>query len=295
MSVNRDNVKQARDALGARLRELRQHAGLTGKELAESLGWHATKVSKIELGRQTPTDADITAWTGATNANGSRADLLASLRNLELQYAEWRRALRTGTRARQQSQIELEAKTMHIRGFESTLIPGLLQTAEYARYRLAESTDLHEIPDDIEQGVRTRMHRQEILYQPGRRLHFVLTEAVLRYQTCPPDVLAGQLDRLLALSSLRTLTVGVIPFSARLPVAPWHGFWIYDDSRVLVETLAAELTLVQPQELRLYAKIFQLLAGAAVYGADARTVINRAFAELPGDDDPPDSSAGGSR
>jgi hypothetical protein len=116
----------------------------------------------------------------------------------------------------------------------------------------------------------------------------VLTEAVLRYQNCPPDVLAGQLDRLLALASLRTLTVGIIPFNARLPVSPWHGFWIYDEGLVLVETLAAELTLVQPHELRLYSKSFHMLAEAAVYGADARAVIHRALTELSSTTEPPD-------
>jgi transcriptional regulator with XRE-family HTH domain len=278
--VNPNNVKHAREALGARLRELRQQAGLTGKEFAESLGWQATKISKIELGRQTPTAADITVWTSATNADGALADLLASLRNLELQYAEWRRVLRAGAAARQQAGIDLDAKTTTFRIFVSTLIPGLLQTAEYARCRLVESVGLHEAPDDVDEGVRTRMRRQDILYEPSRRFHFVLTEAALRYRTCPPDVLAGQLDRLLALISLRNLRVGVIPFGTRLPVAPLHGYWFYDDTLVRAETFAAELTLVQPQELLLYSKIFHRLAGAAAYGASARSLVTRALDRL---------------
>jgi transcriptional regulator with XRE-family HTH domain len=281
MSVNPSSVKQAREALGARLRELRQHAGINGKQLAESLGWRATKISKIELGRQTPTAEDITAWTSATRAEHTRDDLLASLHNLELQYAEWRRVLRTGTRARQQAGIDLEARSKLIRVFECMYVPGLLQTAEYARHCLAEVIKLNGTVDDVHDGVETRMRRQEILYQPGRRLHFVMTEAVLHYQLCPIDVLAGQLDRLLTLASLRTVRVGIIPFLAPLVVAPRHGFWIFDDTLVQVETFAAELNLVQPQEIALYARAFQQLAAAAVYGADARRLVTRAAERLP--------------
>jgi transcriptional regulator with XRE-family HTH domain len=282
MSANPNSIRQARDALGARLRELRQQAGINGKQLAESLGWQNTKISKIELGRQTPTANDITAWTRATGSEQAREELLATLHNLELQYAEWRRLLRTGTRANQQAAIELEARTKLIRAFECSWVPGLLQTAEYARHRFAEAVELHEVADDIEEGVRARMRRQEILYQPGHRLHFVITEAVLYYQLCPPEVLAGQLDRTLAVTSLRNLRLGIVPFAVRLPVSPRHGFWIYDDTLVRVETLAAELNLVQPQEIALYAKAFHQLATAAVYGAEARRLITRAAERLSG-------------
>lgn len=270
------SVQAAREALGQRLRELRRQAGLSGKELAASLGWQASKISKIELGRQTPAEADVIAWTKATDASNVRAELVNNLHALELQYAEWRRQLRTGTRARQRALVDLDARTRTLRAFESTHVPGLLQTAEYARHRLAEMVMLHDVPNDVAEGVRARMSRQQILYQPGRRFHFVLTEAVLRYQTCPPEVMAGQLDRLLALISLPTVQVGVIPFSARYSVSPLHGFWIHGDELVLVETLAAELTLTQPQEIQLYARIFDRMARVAHYGAEARAIVARA-------------------
>lgn len=73
------SVDEARNALGKRLRELRQQARLTGKQLAESLAWPASKVSKLENARQTPTDRDILDWTRATNSEGETEALLASL------------------------------------------------------------------------------------------------------------------------------------------------------------------------------------------------------------------------
>src|SRR3954470_4440364 len=95
------NVHEARIALGTRLRELRHRADLTGRQLAESLSWQASKVSKIENGKQTPSASDIEAWTAQTNNEDQAAALLASLRTLEVQHAEWQRIFRGGIRPRQ--------------------------------------------------------------------------------------------------------------------------------------------------------------------------------------------------
>lgn len=273
-------VQEAREALGRRLRELRQHAGFTGTALAELLGWPQSKVSKLETGRQTPTADDIRAWTRAVGDESAARPLLARLDVLETMYAEWRRQLGAGTSARQRASIALEANARHIRAFETTVIPGLLQTPDYARHRLAQSVARHGLPDDVDEGVRVRMQRQEVLYRPGKRLHFVMTEAALRYRLCPPEVLAGQLDRLVALCSMNTIHVGIIGFDADLAESPKHGFWIFDDQRVLVETIGAELTLTQPQEIALYGQVFDRLARAAAYGAEARRRITRILHDL---------------
>src|SRR6266516_3193563 len=108
-------VHEARRALGLRLRELRRQAGLTGSRLAASLSWPASKVSKLENGRQTPTDDDILAWTTATGAPAEAEALLASLHTLEVQHAEWRRVLRTGLSSIQREQANLEEKTKLLR------------------------------------------------------------------------------------------------------------------------------------------------------------------------------------
>ncbi len=195
-------------------------------------------------------------------------------------YAEWRRQLGAGTSARQRTSIQLEGRATFIRAFESTVIPGLLQTPDYARHRLAESVKRHGVIDDVDEGVRVRMQRQEVLYQPGKRFHFVLTEAALRYRLCPPEVMVGQLDRLIAMSAMSAIRVGVIGFDAELPESPKHGFWIFDDRMVLVETIAAELTLKQPQEIALYTQVFERLASVASYGSDARRIVTGVLDDL---------------
>jgi transcriptional regulator with XRE-family HTH domain len=274
------SVQEARRALGLRLRELRQGSQLTGRQLAELLGWPASKISKLENGRQTPTDDDLRAWAEATGAPQAAAELLAALHTLEVQHAEWRRRLQTGLRAHQTELADLDEKTRHFRAFEPTVVPGLLQTAEYARARLAEGIRVFKIPNDIDAAVRARVQRQEILYRQDKRFHFVLTESALRLRLCAVDVMLAQLDRLVALSALRNVKLGVIPFETRYLVAPWHGFWLLDDERVMVETYSAELNLAQPHEIALYAGIFEQLAATASYSGDARTIITRVIDDL---------------
>ncbi|MEU7830368.1 helix-turn-helix transcriptional regulator [Nonomuraea sp. NPDC049129] len=274
------DVHQVRTALGQRLRGLRTGAGLSGKSLAESLGWPSSKVSKIEHGKQTPTAEDITAWARACGAEDSPSELLSLLGNLETLYAEWQRILRAGTGKRQQTYQEIEASTRTLRVFESLLIPGLLQTPDYARVRLAENIELWGGVNDLDEGVRQRMRRQEILYDSSRRFYFVLSEAALRTLLCPPQVMAGQLERLIALSLSQTLKVGIIPFTTVLPISPKHGFWIYDDRLATAETVTAELHLTQPDEIEHYRRVFDAVSGVAHYGSDARQIITKALSDL---------------
>ncbi|MGH3966260.1 MAG: helix-turn-helix domain-containing protein [Pseudonocardiaceae bacterium] len=274
------NVHEARNALGKRLRELRQQADFSGRQLAESLSWPPSKVSKLENGRQTPSDDDIRAWTRATNSEGETDALLASLHTLEVQHAEWQRILRTGLKPRQQELIVWDQKTRLFRAFEATVIPGLLQTAEYARARFAESIRRLKLPNDINEAVQGRMMRQEILYRPDKRFHFVLTEAALRFRLCAPEVMLGQLDRLVSFSQLPNVRLGIISFETKYATSPWHGFWLYDTERVLVETFSAALDLRQPQEIELYSNAFEQLAAIASYGRSARAIINRAIDDL---------------
>lgn len=279
------SVHEARDALGKRLRELRQRANLSGRQLAESLSWPPSKVSKLENGRQTPTDDDIRNWTRVTGSEQETEALLASLHTLEIQHAEWQRQLRTGLKPHQQEIAELDAKIRLFRAFESTFIPGLLQTAEYARYRFAQSITVFKVRNDINEAVAARVKRQEILYRPDKRFHFVLTEAALRYRLCPPGAMLGQLDRLISLSALPNVRLGIIGFETAYVVAPAHGFWLLDNDRVMIETFSAELNLAQPQEIELYGHIFEHLAAVASYGRSARAIIHRVIEELASEAD----------
>lgn len=274
------SFQRAREALGIRLRELRRDARLTGRQLAEHRGWHPSKISKIEGGKQTPTEADLEAWADACGQSDLTPELIATLRTLESHYVEHRRLFHTGMSAQQRAFSELEDQTTQVRNFENVFIPGLLQTPGYARYRLAEGVEYDGAPDDLDEAVGVRMQRQQILYRSDKKFHFVITEAVLRYRLCPADVMLGQLDRLVTLSTMPTIRFGVIPFETRLPLAPVHGFWLMDERVVVVENFTASQNLTQASEVSSYVRIFGELAKAARYESEARAIITRALADL---------------
>jgi transcriptional regulator with XRE-family HTH domain len=267
------NVQEARTALGKRLRELRQQAGFTGTQLAESLSWPQSKISKLETARQTPTDDDIRAWTRATGSDAHTEELLTALHTLEAQHAEWQRVLRPGLQPHQAEIADLDTKTRLFRVFEATVVPGLLQTAEYARARLAQGVILYGASNDIDEAVQARMRRQELLYRSDKKFHFVITEVALRLRLCAPEAMLAQLDRLVSLSALQNVRLGIISADTQYVVGPWHGFWLRDNERVRVETFSAELNLVQAAEIAFYSKIFEQFAAVASYGHSARAII----------------------
>lgn len=274
------DYQQDREALGARLRELRTEAGLEGKELAALLGWQPSKVSRLQTGKQTPTIADVTAWAESVGRPDTAAELRGRVTGMEQKYRSWRRTLASGHQARQEIAISETAATREIRGLDVARVPGLLQTAEYARYVFKAGAEFSESPRDTEDAVRSRVRRQEALYEPGRRFRFLVWEAALYVQTCPPDVLAGQLDRLSSVIGLDTVELGVIPLAAPLRRAPSHGFWIYDRRLVIVETISTEMWLDDSDSIALYERAWEWLAESAAYDTRARHLIARARAAL---------------
>ncbi len=277
------SFQREREALGHRLRDLRIAAQLTGRALAQRAGgWPSSKVSKIEFGKQTPSVRDLELWASHCDAAEHLPELLGALHSLETHYQEHRRQFHAGVARHQRDFATMEAETEFIRNFESACVSGLLQTPDYARYRLAEAVTYNGSPDDLDDAVAARMERQHVLYAPGKRFHIVMTEAALRYRLSPPAVMEGQLDRLVSASTMRRVRLGIIPFEASCPVMPVHGFWLFDEQLVRAETFTAELHITESSELQAYAKVFNDLAGAAVYDAEARELITGLMARLPG-------------
>ena len=68
----------------------------------------------------------------------------------------------------------------------------------------------------------------------------------------------------------RSVALGIVPHDAQLPAAPWHGFWLFDDRLVQVETISAELSVSEPEEIKMYATTFKAFADVAVFGEKAR-------------------------
>ncbi len=270
-----------RIAFGNRLRRLRHDAGLSGKDLAQRLAWPASKVSRLENGRQSATVADVHTWAAALGApEPAVAELVEDLRSLQVEYATWRRQLRAGFAPRQRTGRLLEESTTTLRVFQTALVPGLLQTADYARAVYRGLAAIFDGPRDVEQAVRERIRRQTLLYEPGRQFRFLVTEAALRARLGPPAVLRAQLDRLLVLAGLDTVDLAVLPWTTELPKATTHSFEIFDDRLVLVETFNSELGMRAVEDVALYGRLFELYWDAAGHGESAAALITQIALEL---------------
>ncbi|MEU5091737.1 helix-turn-helix transcriptional regulator [Streptomyces sp. NPDC021356] len=276
------DFQTAREALGARLRELRAEAALEGKALAAALGWQTSKVSRLQNGKQTPSREDLTAWARAVSRPDVEAELHGLLATLDMKqrHRTWRRQLAGGHRGRQEIAVRQTEATKLIRGLEISRVPGLFQTPEYARHIFDANAAFRQIPPTTDAAVEKRMRRQEALYNPGKSFRFILCEAALYHRPCPVDVMAEQLDRLYGLAGQRRIELGIIPFSAQLRRTPAHAFWIYDRRLVIVETISEELWLTGDEDVELYERAFDWLAESAEYGAPARRLIGRARASL---------------
>ncbi|MBB4711170.1 transcriptional regulator with XRE-family HTH domain [Streptomyces luteogriseus] len=276
------DFQTAREALGARLRELRTEAGLEGKDIASKLGWQTSKVSRLQNGKQTPTRADLTAWTNAVGRPDAEPELHGLLAGLDMKqrHRSWRRQLAGGHRGRQEIAVRQTENTTLIRGLEVSRIPGLFQTPEYARVIFDSNAEFRGIPPTTEAAVETRMRRQEALYDPAKTFRFLVCEAALYHRSCPVEVMAEQLDRLYNLVGQRRIELGILPFGTQLRRTAPHAFWIYDWRLVIVETISEELWLTGDDDVQLYERAWDWLAEAAEYGTPARRLIGRARASL---------------
>ncbi|MFJ9953559.1 helix-turn-helix domain-containing protein [Kitasatospora sp. NPDC091207] len=274
------SAQAARLALANRLLGLRKDAGLTGKQLALRCDWNPSKVSRIQSARTPPSDSDIHAWCAACSATDQADDLIAMSRAVESMYLEWRRRHSAGMRKVQEDFYVLHERAELCRSYVSNVVPGFLQTPEYASALMRSITEFQETPDDVAEAVAARVARGRFLHEGRHRFAVLMEEWVLRSRIGDAATMAGQLGHLLAVMPLASLSLGVIPFTAKRGIWPLEAFYLYDDRHAVVETLTAEVNVTQPREVADYIRAFAELQRLAVHGAQARALITSAIAAL---------------
>lgn len=273
-------AQAARAAIAAQLDGIRRDAGLTGHELAVRCGWHKSKASRIARAKTAPSDDDIRAWCRACGAEELAADLIAASRTAESMYVHWRQIHRDGMRRVHEKTVPLHERTAHFRVYASNVVPGMLQTADYATGLLRSITAFQGTPDDVADAVQARLNRSRVVHEGNHRFALLLEEAVLYYRVCDGPELAAQLRYLQEVMARPNVSLGIIPFTARRTVWPLEAFYAFDDAQVAVETLTAEVNITAPGEIHTYLRAFAELAQVAVYGAAARDRIDTALAAL---------------
>ncbi len=269
-----------RHQLAVELRRVRELYGMSGRELAQRIDISQSKVSRVESGRTIPSLQEVLAWASAVCVPADRQEWLVAL--AESAFTEvhtWPSALRT--RGHIQDEIEeRELRARLVRTFQPSVVPGLLQTAEYAR-RVISMARPGSV-DAVAEAVDGRLRRQLALYEEDRRFEFLVTEAALRWRPGPAKLLLAQLDRMASLSTLENVSIGVIMLDTDAATTNTHAFVIYDDHSddqdpfVETETVHANLIVNDPGDVDLYQRRWALLSGTAVFGEEARAV----FAEL---------------
>lgn len=212
--------RTVRRRLAAELRRLRESTGLTGEEVAERLGWSGSKVSRIELQR-----------------TGVKVDDLARLLDLyQVPEPHREQLLALARESRQRNKlkvitarfpgdlatyVELEAQARSIWNWEPQIVPGLLQTPEYARAVMRSWESMFALPPgDTERRVQARLARQQVITSDNPlELSVVMDESVLRRKLGDPSLMRQQLGRLAETSELPNVTLKIFPTGVEEPLA----------------------------------------------------------------------------
>jgi transcriptional regulator with XRE-family HTH domain len=265
-----------RARLGEELKRLRVLAGLSGSQIAQAVGVSQSTVSRIERGDSVPSAVEVNAWADAARLGEERRMLVLSLAEAAVnEVITHRERLAGGLAAIQDSVHDLERTARTLRHFQPGTVPGLLQTAEYAR-RILTFADPSA---DIGQAVAARMARQGLLYEADRSFEFLLTESALRYRPGPEDVLTAQLDHLAAVVTLNSISFGVIPVNAEMHAIIRCAFIIYEDRIddrppfAFVETPHASLSASDPADVAVYQSQLEAFRSSAVYGTEAIDIV----------------------
>jgi transcriptional regulator with XRE-family HTH domain len=261
--------------LGAELRRARELGGLSGRQLAQRIGISQSKVSRAESGSALLSIPEVAAWASATGVSPDVASLLSAL--TEAAYTEvhnWGNTFRD--RPHIQGDIQdLEKRACKVLTFQPSVVPGLLQTAEYARQVFTMFQPPY--PEaEVPEVLAARLDRQFALFAGSQRFEFLITEAALRWRPGPPALLQAQLDRIASLSTLDTVSIGLIPLSVEAVTNTSHGFVLFEmaehdesDAVVLVETIHANLVVNDPESIALYRARWSLLEQMAISGDEA--------------------------
>jgi len=248
-----------RRRLGEALRRERRAAGLSGPAVARLSGVSQPTVSRIETGRAVADAGVVVQVVNALGLEGEAAGELLAL--VDRAYGgEVRRRVDAGVSMRRSSAVELFATTSEVRSFQSAAVPRLLRTGEYRKAVQAVAMGETEPAGDP-------------LTEMSREFVFVITEGALRTWPDSPGLMAAQLGRIAEADRRRNVRVGVVPWSAAVPSVPLHGFTLYDERAVTVETFTRELTLTDSADVSAHCEIFDAFAGAAVFGEGMRDVL----------------------
>ena len=270
--------------LGAELRKAREKAGFVGYQLANRLGWSASKVSRAETGQQPLSEVDTAIFLSYCRVERNEIKYLMSVAR-ELSDAYHLRPHGSGLPDELRTLIIQETTADVITQFELARIPGLLQTDDYARALFTAGTVP---PKEIGARVQARMDRQSLLARPQPDITFFIHEAALRTPVGSNRVMHEQCLKLLFEVHRHGSVIRVIPIEQGAHAGMSGAFRIMQATGhhpvVYVETQTVSLFLEKASEVATYLQVVDKLALVALDGGQSRELI----AQLASDYDRPE-------
>jgi len=275
-----------RRRLGLILRNMREKTGLTGEEVGAAIERSGSWVSRVETGRVGLRGRDLNDLLKVYgNDEQSVADDLLALAREGKQRGWWSKYADTlsGPYA---TYIGFESEAAELLSYETLVVPGLLQTEEYARSVFGSSMRPNNSGDSVERKVAVRMARQELLTgENPRKVWAILDESVIRRQIGGPVVLRGQLKRLNEAALSPHVTIQVVPFNAG-PIPGMIGSFSVvrfpsprDPDIVYIEGATGDI-FAEAEDAVWYDEVFDHLRAAALSPFESRSMIERISDEL---------------
>lgn len=200
-----------RRRLRTELRNVREAAGMTQRDVAAAMDWSPSKLIRIESGAVNIRTNDLRVLLSHYNVDSTRISTLIDMARTARGTTRWN-IYRDVTRPEYIAFLGYEASASIIRNFEPLFVPGLLQTEEYARSVISVSMG-QQSAKKVDPLVDLRMERQELLVrEPSPSLHFIVDEAAIRRVAGGRDVMRRQLRHLRELAECPHITIRIIPF-----------------------------------------------------------------------------------
>ncbi|MEU7419682.1 helix-turn-helix domain-containing protein [Streptomyces antibioticus] len=268
MTLEPEQLGRSKADLAETLRDLRKRAGLTGDRLAKRCAMSQSKISKIETGKTTASLIDVERILRAVEAPPELvSEVMALARMANTEWQDKRSSWRRGLEKRQAELAALESESTEMRYFLPSMLTGLLATPEYVRASLTHA------PGDTSKTVARKLERQSVLYDTSKRFTFLLTEQAIRWAIVPPSAMAVQIDRLTSLSRLPNIRIGIVPDGTNIPRGPLNTFTVYDDRLATAETFTGRIVFQDGRDVAQYREVFDMYAGFAIYGDEAREYL----------------------
>jgi transcriptional regulator with XRE-family HTH domain len=280
-----------RRQLGRYLRDLRNRQKITVKTAAEQLEWSESKIWRVETGQTSLRSHDVELMC---RIYAAPPDLTGALMGLakETKAKGWWQAYGDVIPENFDVYLGLEEAAAQISWYEPELIPGLLQTAEYARAVIGASN----AEDETGRRVQLRIERQALIRRPTAplELRVALNESVLRRPIGGREVMAAQLDALAEAAGLPNVSLRVVPFSAGLHHGVMTGpfellrFPVNGDGQesepatVFQDGYTGALFLDKPAEIERFSNAFEAIWAAAANETNSATLIRQSAKDLRG-------------